>query len=92
MGKVADNERIKLRATFYNNIAVGLWVAGALVPYIAIFRIFQAPFKALMLGQPLPPAADQYEVLFSILTLMAAGWLAMRFRRRADAEIQKIKD
>jgi hypothetical protein len=28
MGKAATNERVKLKATFYNNVAVGLLVAG----------------------------------------------------------------
>jgi hypothetical protein len=35
MGKTEKNERIKLTATFLNNIAVGLVVAGALVPYLS---------------------------------------------------------
>jgi hypothetical protein len=35
MGKAAKVERIKLMATFLNNIAVGLVVAGALVPYLS---------------------------------------------------------
>ena len=36
MGRAADNERIKLEAAFYNNIGIGLFVAGAVVPYFAI--------------------------------------------------------
>jgi len=39
MGKTADNERIRLRATFYNNLSVGCLVAGALVPYVALGRV-----------------------------------------------------
>ena len=30
MGKAAENERIKLRATFYNNLGVGLTLVGVL--------------------------------------------------------------
>ena len=37
MGKAADNERRKLRGTFFNNVAVGLVVAGIAVPYFASF-------------------------------------------------------
>jgi hypothetical protein len=36
MGKAADHERIKLRATYLNNISVGLMIAGVLVPYLAV--------------------------------------------------------
>jgi len=38
MGKAADNERIKLRATWYNNVSVGLFVAGVFVPYLTLFQ------------------------------------------------------
>jgi hypothetical protein len=38
MGKAADNERIKLRATFYNNISVGCFLTGFLVPYLTFIR------------------------------------------------------
>jgi amino acid permease len=36
MGKAADNERIKLNATWFNNASVGLALGGALVPYLAL--------------------------------------------------------
>ena len=36
MGKAAKNERLKLRATFCNNVAVGLLVAGGALPYFAV--------------------------------------------------------
>jgi hypothetical protein len=32
MGKAANNERIKLRAAFYNNLAVAFVVTGVVVP------------------------------------------------------------
>jgi hypothetical protein len=35
MGKAADNERVKLRATFLNNSGAGLVVGGTLVPLLA---------------------------------------------------------
>jgi hypothetical protein len=38
MGKAATNERIKLNATFLNNIAVGLVITGILVPYLALVQ------------------------------------------------------
>ncbi|MGM5018712.1 hypothetical protein [Tardiphaga sp. 367_B4_N1_1] len=38
MGDPARNERIKLRATFYNNLSVAAIVAGALGPTLALYR------------------------------------------------------
>ena len=37
MGKAADNELIKLRATFWNNLGVALLAAGALLPQIGMY-------------------------------------------------------
>lgn len=34
MQKMAHNERVKLTATFLNNIAVGLIVGGCFIPFI----------------------------------------------------------
>lgn len=36
MGKTARNEQIKLHAAFFNNLAVGLILAGFLVPIITL--------------------------------------------------------
>ena len=45
MTKSARNELIKLRATFLNNVAVGLAVGGALVPYFALMpRVMSVGF------------------------------------------------
>jgi hypothetical protein len=38
MGKAADNEAIKLRATFYNNLAVGAALAGVIVPIVTFYQ------------------------------------------------------
>jgi hypothetical protein len=40
MGKAAKNEKIKLRAAFYNNIAVALMGAGTLLPILALYSRF----------------------------------------------------
>ena len=34
MGKLAKNERIKMRAAWLNSVSYGLFLAGALLPYI----------------------------------------------------------
>ena len=37
MGKAGRNESLKLSATFLNNIAVGIFAAGAAVPLLALY-------------------------------------------------------
>jgi hypothetical protein len=37
VGKSAKNEILKIRAAFFNNIAVGAFVAGAAIPYFSLF-------------------------------------------------------
>jgi hypothetical protein len=55
MGKAAENERIKLRATFYNNLAIGLILAGFFLPLLSIYSMesFQ-PFVDWSKGGPPP--------------------------------------
>ena len=38
LSKTAENERLKLRAAYWNNIAVGLLLAGLFIPLFAIFQ------------------------------------------------------
>ena len=38
VGKAAENERVKLEATFLNSIAVGLVLTGVLIPCLVIYR------------------------------------------------------
>ena len=36
MGKAAFNERLKLTATYWNNISAGLTLTGLIIPYLAL--------------------------------------------------------
>jgi hypothetical protein len=38
MGQAAENERIKLRAAFFNNIAVGSILGGAILPWFVLYQ------------------------------------------------------
>jgi hypothetical protein len=38
-GKAGKNESLKITATFLNNVAVGIFVAGVAVPYFALFNL-----------------------------------------------------
>jgi hypothetical protein len=38
MGKAAENERIKLGATWYNNLSVALTFTGVLIPVFSLYK------------------------------------------------------
>jgi hypothetical protein len=96
MGRAAENERLKLRATFFNNIAVGIVVAGLVIPYLAIYpqlddftdwvtawvRTGQANFSGKVV----------HWMVALIGSSVAAGLLAWLIRLRADAEAAEIED
>ena len=95
MGKAAENERIKLRATWFNNISVGLFVAGFIVPYLALIQ--KAPeieqFVRDWLGGSLHLTyLDKYKIFCAVSAFVVALLGASFFRNRADQEIQKIQD
>lgn len=78
MGKTADNERIKLRATYYNNISVGVAVAGVLVPCLVLYN------------QQIDVSSQQGLVAFTTILVALVG--ALLLRRAADHEIRQIED
>lgn len=80
MGKAADNERIKLKATFLNNLGVGVSVAGFFIPLAALaVRTYE---------KPLP--WDVYGV--SIGVFLAAWLLAIFLHWQATRIIQNLSD
>jgi hypothetical protein len=92
MGKAAENERIKLRATFYNNVAVGLVITGMFVPYLTIIQSelpnFRIIFEAFRAGNP-----SQYEPpLVKLFAILLAFGSAAIFRLGANTEIAKLQD
>jgi len=93
MGRAADNERIKLEAAFYNNIGIGLFVAGAVVPYFAIWRPISDFFYALATGiRPLPPPTEESSILFPTIGIaLTAFVLALAFRFVADRKIKRLQ-
>jgi hypothetical protein len=84
MGKAADNERLKLDAAFYNNLAVGLFVGGAFLPAFGIYQ--NIPFADLLSGHP--PSKYWGIVIGTIFSFLLA-WL---FRTVALDKLKKIKD
>jgi hypothetical protein len=93
MGKAANNERIKLRATFYNNASVALWVGGAIIPYLALMRVFEPPMNALIHWQFPPSAIDNMPTfVLSAIGISVASFMARRCSAWANEEILKIQD
>ena len=91
MGKVAKAEKLKLRASFYNNLATGFVITGYAVPYFAFMRsVWDNPVLVSPAG------------FFTILTsgevwfLTVIGFwvilLAWILRRIADNTIRQIED
>jgi hypothetical protein len=85
MGKMANNERLKLRALFYNNLAVGAVVGGVILPFVNFYEQhltvieFFSNETVLHLAQVLAPIA---------MALMAASWA----RSRANLYISQLID
>lgn len=95
MSKAADSERIKLRAIFYNNIGVGLILAGVLLPYLAIYPKLNE--VGLRLSQvwdgSVPITSDEWKQLAGgAAGILAALMGGIRMRRLADRELTKLTD
>jgi hypothetical protein len=95
MGKAADNERIKLRASFRNNLAVAFAVTGLVVPYFASFshndriNAFLMKLWTWNMHMADPDISDTMNIIVaSAIALGAAVYL----RKWADKEAAKIKE
>jgi len=81
-------ERIKLKATFYNNVAVGLLLGGILIPYLAIVTHFADITTRLMHWSF--TQTDMLAVVAYVVALFLVYFGFRKMRRRADDEVQKI--
>ena len=91
MGKAADNERLKLRATFFNNLSVACFVTGLFIPYLALLRGWGQSmnfFEGLVTGGWASARGDA----LGFLAIVVALSLSYIFRRRADKIAQSIQD
>jgi uncharacterized membrane protein YoaK (UPF0700 family) len=95
MGKTADNEAIKLRATYYNNLSVGLAVAGGLIPYFAFIQRAGEFLNWLTLwlsGRATVDSVEMWKAILATLTMALAFAIAKHLRGSARTEIAKIED
>jgi hypothetical protein len=85
MRKPPNKEQLKLRASFYNNLAVGSAISGVFIPVFALYRevplrdLFITPFFTFP-----PPPVDDRALAASIATFvaLAAAWLCRRVANR----------
>jgi hypothetical protein len=98
MGKAAENERIRLKANWYNNLSVGLTLGGVLIPYLILTQ--KVPdFIQYLYEHRGPsdsmPGMEMIDVPRAFVTLFAfflAITGARDYRKRADQEIRKLQD
>jgi hypothetical protein len=87
MGKVAENEKIKLRATMANNTAVGLLIAAVFAPLFAVFpNIADLPNMSEFTLRHI------FIVFASFAGWGAAIWGAWSLYAYALKEVEKLED
>ena len=91
MGKAADNERLRLRAAFFNTLAAACVITGLFVPY---FVLLTAWGRMVAFGDALM-AGDWTRLRAGVVGLFATAvalLLGFLLRRRADKIAQSMQD
>jgi predicted membrane-bound spermidine synthase len=91
MAKVSDIEQKKLQATYYNNLSVGLLLAGLLVPYLGITQHLGSIINRITGTSPLT-FAEMANSIASIVAMIMALYGAKRMRRLAKSTIASIDE
>jgi hypothetical protein len=87
-GQGGEKREREAEATFYNNVAAGLTVAGGLVPYLAVLQLF--PDLAADPPDKWFTTAGKFGL--GILAATVALQVAMNFRRIAQSLIVTLDD
>ena len=92
MGKAVDNERVKLKATFYNNLAVAFIVTGCVVPYLS-FVGKMAELTKMRDGFDLFALfLNSQETRIAMVVAVGSWCFAGLMRRKADYELGRLVD
>ena len=87
MGKLADNEAIRLEATYFNSSAVAAAVAGYLIPTLFVVqRLIDRGFSASV------ESFDLRQFLPILVCAMLAGFVSILLRRKAQRIVRKLED
>jgi hypothetical protein len=94
MGKAAKNEAIKLAATFFNNLSVGLFLAGVFIPYLGFLqggggRELEVFAGGLAAGHLTPLTDQQGLAVFVFVPAIGSSGV---LRHWARTTIRKIED
>jgi hypothetical protein len=88
--KLAQRERHKLLAAFYNNVAVAWIVAGVIVPYIAFFHNDMSILGFLNGEMPIRSPEGRLMIGYAF-GISAAVCFAILFRWFASRELENLK-
>ena len=86
MGKAADNEKARLKATLRNNVAIALFATAAFLPLFALARAVEWLFHAQNVYR-----AEAVIVLTGVAAVAAVFFAALS-HRAALKELDKIED
>lgn len=93
MGKAADNEKIKIKAAFSNNVAVGLLVATFFVPAFALLFNFKAVYDRIeALIDRTATAVEIGASAAAVIGIAVAFWGAYRLHEIAQQELDQLQD
>ena len=91
MGKAADNERLRLRAMFFNTLAAACVITGLFVPYFVMLTAWGrmvAAFESLITGD----WGRLHGLLVGLFATAVALLLGFLFRRTADKIARSMQD
>ncbi|SDA12969.1 hypothetical protein SAMN02799622_00869 [Methylobacterium sp. UNC378MF] len=90
MGKAADNERKKLKATWYNNLSIGLMLGGIFIPYLGAITKMGYISSKITSGEFFS-FEDQAYAVGAIVSMVLAFTGARTLRRSADEIASRIE-
>jgi hypothetical protein len=91
VSKTAENEAIKLKATFYNNVAVGLMLAGVLIPYLSILQSTPEIEQWLnSVGSVGVTRTELQRIMIFVGSIFVALFVAVIFREHAKKIIEDL--
>ena len=91
MGKTAANDRIRLRASFYNNLSISLLITGLLVPFLT-FALRNGGILNWLHHIMDGTAPMNRDVAREMVVVAVTFVFALYFRRLADRTISRIED